>query len=61
MAENLDEMLLKAAAPIFSELGSSVEQAINMFLANAIRVRRLPFAVTLDDSHIKLSEPIPKD
>lgn len=62
MAEHIhiDEKLLEAATPVFHELGISVEQAINMFLAKAIRVRGLPFAVTLDDSHVKPSEPIPK-
>ena len=60
MDEQIDKQLLEEAAPIFRELGMSVGQAINVFLAKAIKVRGLPFAVTLDDASIKPSEPIPK-
>ena len=60
MDEIIDQQLLLQAAPIFRELGMSVEQAINIFLAKAIKVRGLPFAVTLDERDIKISEPIPK-
>ena len=60
MDEIIDQQLLLQAEPIFRELGMSVEQAINVFLAKAIKVRGLPFAVTLDESDIKISEPIPK-
>lgn len=60
MEEQIDKQLLQDAAPIFRELGMSVEQAINVFLARAIKVRGLPFAVMLDDSETKPVEPIPK-
>lgn len=60
MEEQIDKQLLQDAAPIFRELGMSVEQAINVFLAKAIKVRGLPFAVMLDDSETKPAEPIPK-
>ncbi len=60
MDEHIDKQLFEEAAPIFRELGMSVGQAINVFLAKAIKVRGLPFSVTLDDDNIKPSEPIPK-
>ena len=34
------------AAKLFSELGISTTQAINMFLKQAVRERRIPFEVT---------------
>lgn len=60
MDEHIDKQLFEDAAPIFRELGMSVGQAINVFLAKAIKVRGLPFSVTLDDDSLKSSEFIPK-
>ena len=34
------------AAKLFSELGISITQAINMFLKQAVREQRIPFEVT---------------
>ena len=34
------------AAKLFSELGISTTQAVNMFLEQAVRERRIPFEVT---------------
>lgn len=34
------------AAKLFSELGISTTQAINMFLKQAVREQRIPFKVT---------------
>lgn len=35
-----------AASELFDELGVSITQAVNMFLKQAIRERRIPFEVT---------------
>lgn len=59
MKDQIDSCLLQEAAPIFRELGLSVEQAINVFLAKSIKVQGLPFSVTLDEPSPKMTEVVP--
>ncbi|MFP1885405.1 addiction module antitoxin [Lonsdalea quercina] len=60
MKEQIDQRLLHDAAPIFRELGLTVEQAINVFLAKSIKVQGLPFSVTLGEAISKSRNVLPK-
>ncbi|MFT3943008.1 MAG: type II toxin-antitoxin system RelB/DinJ family antitoxin [Ancrocorticia sp.] len=42
----VDETTKKAAEALFSELGLNVSVAINAFLKQAVRERRIPFEIT---------------
>ncbi|EKP0277483.1 type II toxin-antitoxin system RelB/DinJ family antitoxin [Aeromonas bestiarum] len=59
MKAQIDPRLLQEAAPIFRELGLTVAQAINVFLAKSIKVQGLPFSVTLDEPSLKVTDAIP--
>lgn len=48
------------AAQLFSELGTSTTQAINMFLKQAVREQRIPFEVSARPALERGSESIEK-
>lgn len=60
MEELIDKQLLQEVAPIYRELGLTVEQAINVFLAKSIKAQGFPFAVTLNDPAVNENETVPK-
>ena len=42
----MEKQTRDGAAKLFSELGISTTQAVNMFLKQAVRERRIPFEIT---------------
>lgn len=54
----INTKLLQEVTPIYRELGLTVEQAINVFLAKSIKSQGFPFAVTLNDPDV--NEAVPK-
>ncbi|WP_299010215.1 type II toxin-antitoxin system RelB/DinJ family antitoxin [uncultured Shewanella sp.] len=46
-ATKIDPKLLEKAENIFSELGLSIEQAINVFLAKSVQAKGFPFSAAL--------------
>lgn len=48
----LDENLKKAADELFSDLGLSMNAALNMFIKQSVREQRIPFEVTRNRSDI---------
>ena len=60
MEDLIDKQLLQEVAPIYRELGLTVGQAINVFLAKSIKAQGFPFAVTLNDPVVEDNGTVPK-
>ena len=48
---HLDEEVKEEAEKLFSELGLSIEEALNIFIKRSVKEKRIPFEIRLDVSN----------